>query len=84
MLIAPGIRTIVFDPTSFLKPRRRRLAKTDRLDAEEMTRILRTWLSGDRAVATAVIGALLRDARGRAAAKRAVKGESPSERGLSQ
>ena len=34
--------------------RRGRLAKTDRLDAEEMTRILRTWLSGDRAVATAV------------------------------
>jgi transposase len=54
LLIARGIRTIVFDPASFLKPRRGRLAKTDRLDAEEMTRILRTWLSGDRAVATAV------------------------------
>jgi transposase len=54
LLIARGIRTIVFDPASFLKPRRGRLAKTDRLDAEEMTRILRTWLSGDHAVATAV------------------------------
>jgi transposase len=54
LLSARGIRTIVFDPASFLKPRRGRLAKTDRLDAEEMTRILRTWLSGDRAVATAV------------------------------
>jgi transposase len=54
LLISRGIRTIVFDPASFLKPRRGRLAKTDRLDAEEMTRILRTWLSGDRAVATAV------------------------------
>ena len=54
LLIARGIRTIVFDPASFLKPRRGRLAKTDRLDAEEMTQILRTWLSGDRAVATAV------------------------------
>ena len=54
LLIARGIRTIVFDPASFLKPRRGRPAKTDRLDAEEMTRILRTWLSGDRAVATAV------------------------------
>ena len=54
LLIARGIYTIVFDPASFLKPRRGRLAKTDRLDAEEMTRILRTWLSGDRAVATAV------------------------------
>ncbi len=54
LLMARGIRTIVFDPASFLKPRRGRLAKTDRLDAEEMTRILRTWLSGDRSVATAV------------------------------
>jgi transposase len=54
LLMARGIRTIVFDPASFLKPRRGRLAKTDRLDAEEMTRILRTWLSGDHAIATAV------------------------------
>ena len=30
------------------------LAKTDRLDAEGMTRTLRTWLSGDRAVAREV------------------------------
>src|SRR5262245_11060556 len=54
LLIARGICMIVFDPASFLKPRRGRVAKTDRLDAEEMTRILRTWLLGDRAVATAV------------------------------
>ncbi len=54
LLMGRGIRTVVFDPASFLKPRRRRLAKTDRLDAEEMTRILRTWLSGDHAIATAV------------------------------
>ena len=54
LLAARGIRTIVFDPASFLRPRRARLAKTDRLDAEEMTRILRTWLSGDHAIATAV------------------------------
>ena len=51
LLPTKGIRTIVFDPTSFLKPRRGRLAKTDRLDAEGMTRTLRTWLSGDRSVA---------------------------------
>ena len=37
LLMARGIRTVVFDPASFLKPRRGRLAKTDRLDAEEMT-----------------------------------------------
>jgi transposase len=47
VLIAKGIRTIVFDPASFLMPRRGRRAKTDRLDAEGMTRTLRTWLSGD-------------------------------------
>jgi transposase len=51
LLMARGIRTIVFDPASFLMPRRGRQAKTDRLDAEGMTRTLRTWLSGDREVA---------------------------------
>ena len=35
-------------------PRRGRRAKTDRLDAEGMTRTLRTWLSGDRGVAREV------------------------------
>jgi transposase len=51
LLIALGIRTIVFDPASFLMPRKGRRAKTDRLDAEGMTRTLRAWLSGDREVA---------------------------------
>jgi len=51
LLIARGIRTIVFDPASFLMPRRGRRAKTDRIDAEGMTRTLRIWLSGDREVA---------------------------------
>jgi transposase len=55
LLIARGIRTIVFDPASFLMPRRGRRAKTDRLDAEGMTRILRAWLSGDREVARDVL-----------------------------
>jgi len=50
-LITRGIRSIVFDPASFLMPRRGRRAKTDRLDAEGMTRTLRAWLSGDREVA---------------------------------
>jgi len=54
-LIARGIRTIVFDPASFLMPRRGRRAKTDRLDAEGMTRTLRAWLAGDRAVARDVV-----------------------------
>jgi transposase len=51
LLPTKGVRTIVFDPTSFLRPRKSRLAKTDRLDAEDMTRVLRSWLSGDRSVA---------------------------------
>jgi transposase len=51
LLMTRGIHTIVFDPASFLMPRRGRPAKTDRLDAEGMTRTLRTWLSGDREVA---------------------------------
>jgi len=53
-LIARGIATIVFDPASFLRPRRGRVAKTDRLDAEGMCRTLRVWLAGDRSVASAV------------------------------
>jgi transposase len=51
LLIARGIRTIVFDPASILMPRKGRRAKTDRLDAEGMTRTLRSWLSGDQEVA---------------------------------
>ena len=51
LLIGRGIRTVVFDPASFLMPRRGRRAKTDRLDAEGMTRTLRAWLGGDKEVA---------------------------------
>ena len=54
LLMKAGIRTVVFDPASFLKPRRGRWAKTDRLDAEGMTRILRSWLGGDNSVAREV------------------------------
>jgi transposase len=54
LLLETGIKTVVFDPASFLKPRRGRWAKTDRLDAEGMTRILRAWLAGDSSVARQV------------------------------
>jgi transposase len=54
LLPTKGIRTIVFDPASFLRPRRARIAKTDRLDAEDMIRTLRAWLSGDASVAREV------------------------------
>ena len=53
-LVARGIPTIVFDPASFLRPRRARVAKTDRLDAEGMCRTLRTWLTGEHSVASSV------------------------------
>lgn len=54
LLPTKGVETIVFDPASFLRPRRGRLAKTDRLDAQDMIRTLRAWLSGDAAVARQV------------------------------
>jgi transposase len=54
LLLGNGIETVVFDPASFLKPRRGRWAKTDRLDAEGMTRTLRSWLAGDHSVAREV------------------------------
>src|ERR1700730_8138357 len=54
LLLNSGIETGVFDPTSFLKPRRSRWAKTDRLDAEAMIRTLRSWISGDSSVAREV------------------------------
>lgn len=54
LLPARGIDVVVFDPASFLRPRRGRVAKTDRLDAEGMARTLRTWLGGDMTVARAV------------------------------
>jgi len=54
LLIENGIRTVVFDPASFLMPRRGRNAKTDRLDAEGMTRTLRKWLNGDCEIARSV------------------------------
>lgn len=53
-LTARNITVIVFDPASFLRPRRGRVAKTDRLDAAGMCRTLRCWLGGDRSVASAV------------------------------
>ncbi len=54
LLIARGVRVVVFDPASFLMPRRGRRAKTDRLDAEGMTRTLRAWLGGHREAAREV------------------------------
>ena len=44
----------MLEPTSTLVNRRARRAKTDRLDAEGMLRVLAAWLSGDRQVCSMV------------------------------
>ena len=45
-----GIRTSVLDSTSFLVNRRSRRAKTDRLDAESIVMMFRSFDQGDRTV----------------------------------
>jgi transposase len=54
LLSAQGIAAYVLEPTSVLVNRRARRAKTDRLDAEGMLRVLATWLGGDRQVCSMV------------------------------
>ena len=54
LLTAHGIAAYVLEPTSILVNRRARRAKTDRLDAEGMLRVLATWLAGDREVCSMV------------------------------
>jgi len=48
LLTAHGVVNYVLEPTSILVNRRARRAKTDRLDAEGMLRVLTAWLRGDR------------------------------------
>ena len=54
LLTAHGIAAYVLEPTSVLVNRRARRAKTDRLDAEGMLRVLAAWLGGDRQVCSMV------------------------------
>jgi len=54
LLMAHGVATYVLEPTSILVNRRARRAKTDRLDAEGMLRVLAAWLAGDRQVCSMV------------------------------
>ncbi|MGH7160832.1 MAG: IS110 family transposase [Acetobacteraceae bacterium] len=54
LLSAHGIVAYVLEPTSILVNRRARRAKTDRLDAEGMLRVLAAWLGGDRQVCSMV------------------------------
>ncbi len=53
-LTAHDVVAYVLEPTSILVNRRARRAKTDRLDAEGMLRVLATWLGGDRQVCSMV------------------------------
>ena len=48
LLTAHGVTSHVLEPTSILVNRRARRAKTDRLDAEGMLRVLAAYLRGDR------------------------------------
>ena len=54
LLAAHGIAAYVLEPTSILVNRRARRAKTDRLDAEGMLRVLVAWLGGDRQMCSIV------------------------------
>ena len=54
-LTANGVAAYVLEPTSILVNRRARRAKTDRLDAEGMLRVLANWLDGDRQVCSMVV-----------------------------
>lgn len=54
LLMAHGVAAYVLEPTSILVNRRARRAKTDRLDAEGMLRVLAAWLAGDRQVCSMV------------------------------
>jgi transposase len=54
LLTAHGATAYVLEPTSILVNRRARRAKTDRLDAEGMLRVLAAWLGGDRQVCSIV------------------------------
>ena len=47
LLTAHGVVSYVLEPTSILVNRRARRAKTDRLDAEGMLRVLAAYLRGD-------------------------------------
>src|ERR1700730_16786990 len=51
-----GVAAYVLEPTRILVNRRARRAKTDRLDAEGMLRVLAAWLAGDRRVCSMVRG----------------------------
>jgi len=54
LLTAHGVPTYVVEPTSILVNRRARRAKTDRLDAEGLLRVLAAYLAGDNEICSMV------------------------------
>ena len=54
LLASKKYRAIVFDPVSFPVNRRAKRAKTDKVDAKQMVRFLRTWVETDPSVCTAI------------------------------
>lgn len=54
LLTAEGHRAIVFDPVSFPVNRRAKQAKTDKIDAKQMVRFLKTWVESDPTICTAI------------------------------
>lgn len=54
LLISQGVRNHVLEPTSILVSRRARRAKTDRLDAEGLLRVLKSLWCGDRQICSVV------------------------------
>ena len=54
LLTANGVPTYVVEPTSMLVNRRARRAKTDRLDAEGLLRVLAAYVGGDHQVCSMV------------------------------
>lgn len=54
LLTAQGITAYVVEPTSILVNRRAKRAKTDRLDAEGMLRVLAAYIAGDTQICSMV------------------------------
>jgi transposase len=55
LLESHGVVSRVVDPASIPVPRRRRRAKTDRIDGETLLRVLAAWLRGERRVCSMVV-----------------------------
>ena len=54
LLVANGIASHVLEPASILVNRRARRAKTDRLDAQGLLRVLMAYLGGDRQICSMI------------------------------